>query len=146
MKKNILILGITGFLGYHLAQKCLQLKWNVFGVSKKKPKKVRHLKNVKYFCFDLSKKNNLNKLKKESFDYVINLSGYVEHKNISLINKGHYKTVQNLFYYFKNKNIKSFVQAGSSTEYGNLKAPHSEDILFNPKGNYGKAKLNRLKF
>jgi nucleoside-diphosphate-sugar epimerase len=58
MKKKILILGATGFLGYHLAKKCLDLKWNVHSVSKKNPQKTRFLKNVKYFYFDLSKKKN----------------------------------------------------------------------------------------
>ena len=146
MKKKILILGGTGFLGYHLAKKCLDLKWIVYSVSKKKPKKARFLKNVQYFYFDLSKKENLNKLKKNSFDHVINLSGYVEHKNISLINKGHYNSVKNLFYYFQKKNIKSFIQVGSSAEYGNLKAPHLESKLDHAQGNYGKVKLKSTKF
>ena len=146
MKKKILILGANGFLGYHLAKKCLDLKWNVHSVSKKNPQKTRFLKNVKYFYFDLSKKKNLNKIKKISFDHVINLSGYVEHKNISLINKGHYKSVKNLFYHFQKKNVKSFIQVGSSAEYGNLKAPHLESKLNYAQGNYGKAKLNSTKF
>lgn len=146
MKKKVLILGATGFLGYHLAKKCLDLKWDIYSVSKKKPKKTRFLKNIKYFYFDLSKKKNLNKLKKISFDHVINLSGYVEHKNISLINKCHYKSVKNLFYYFQKRNIKSFIQVGSSAEYGNLKAPHLESNVDNAQGNYGKAKLKSTKF
>ena len=34
MKKNkILITGATGFIGYHLAKRCLKLKWTVHSVS-----------------------------------------------------------------------------------------------------------------
>ena len=32
---NILIVGGTGFLGYHLARACLKLKWNVSSISTK---------------------------------------------------------------------------------------------------------------
>ena len=42
MKKNkvrILIVGGTGFIGYHLAKKCLNLGWSVIIFSIHKPKK-----------------------------------------------------------------------------------------------------------
>ena len=38
MKKNILIIGGTGFIGFHIS-KLLKKKNKVFSVSKKKPKK-----------------------------------------------------------------------------------------------------------
>ena len=47
---------------------------------------------------------------------------------------------------FKKKNIKSFIQVGSSAEYGNLKAPHLESKLNYAQGNYGRAKLKSTKF
>ena len=103
MKKKILILGISGFLGYNLAKKCLNLNWRVYGVSKSKPKKIRYSKKINYIHFDLSKKWNFKKLNQFSFDAVVNLSGYVEHKNFKLINKGHFETVKNLLNYFKKK-------------------------------------------
>ena len=37
--KKILIVGGTGFIGYHLAKKCLLKKWNVVSFSKNPPKK-----------------------------------------------------------------------------------------------------------
>tara|TARA_B100000575_G_scaffold294355_1_gene309740 strand:+ start:5387 stop:5533 length:147 start_codon:yes stop_codon:yes gene_type:complete len=38
-KKNILVLGGTGFIGYHILKKAKKLKWNLTSISKKYPKK-----------------------------------------------------------------------------------------------------------
>ena len=58
LKKNkILIAGGTGFIGYHLAKKCLNLKWSVVSISTKSPIKKRRLKDVKYLKLDISQKN-----------------------------------------------------------------------------------------
>ena len=53
MKKNILIIGGTGFLGYHIAKACLKLKWNVVSLSLNKPKKIRKLKRIKYIILNI---------------------------------------------------------------------------------------------
>ena len=46
MKKNkkILIVGGTGFIGYHLAKKCLKKGWDTHSLSSNKPTKKRFLK------------------------------------------------------------------------------------------------------
>jgi len=61
LKKNkrILIVGGTGFIGYYLAKKCLSKKWIVVSFSKNFPRKLRHLKKVKYLKGDLSNKKDL---------------------------------------------------------------------------------------
>jgi len=145
MSKNILIIGGTGFVGYHIAKKCLNLSWKVVSASLRPPKKERRLKKVKYIKLDTSKKN-FKILKKYKFDYVINSAGYVEHKNIERIMKGHYLSVKNLYAYFKNRNLKSFIQIGSSAEYGNTKMPHKEFFNCKPLGVYGKYKLKATHF
>jgi len=58
-KKKILIVGGTGFIGYHLAFKCKKLNWDVTSISTKKPIKERKLKKIKYKFFDISIKKNL---------------------------------------------------------------------------------------
>ena len=55
-KKNILIVGGTGFIGYHLAKKSLKKGWQVTSISTKPPPKKRHLSNVKYIFCDIAKK------------------------------------------------------------------------------------------
>ena len=145
MKKRILIIGGTGFLGYHIAKKCLKLSWDVVIVSLRKHKVKKKIKKIRYIQLDTSKRR-FDILKKFNFDYVINSSGYVEHKNIRRIKKGHYLSVKNLYTFFKSRNIKSFIQIGSSAEYGNTKMPHKETFNCKPLGIYGKYKLKATKF
>ena len=59
MKKKILITGGTGFIGYHLAKKCVQMGWEVTSFSKRKPKPIRRLDKVKYLIGDLTKRPHL---------------------------------------------------------------------------------------
>ena len=63
MNKKILIVGGTGFIGYHLGCKLIKKNWNVFSISTKKPKKIDkrenrnlnfglNIKQNKYYIFD----------------------------------------------------------------------------------------------
>ena len=61
MKKKILIIGGTGFLGYHLAKKCISYGWLVHSVSTNKPKPIRYLKKVKYIILDITNKKKIKK-------------------------------------------------------------------------------------
>ena len=129
MKKNrILITGGTGFIGYHLAKKCLKLNWSVDSVSTKSPPKKRKLKKVKYLKFDISKKKNLIKKLSSNYDYIVNLAGYVDHTNKNKTIKSHFNGCKNLAKFFQKKKIKKFVQIGSSIEYGRLKSPQIENL------------------
>ncbi len=142
MKKNkkILIVGGTGFIGFFLAQMCLRKNWKVFSFSKNLPKKIRYLKEVKYLTGDIARKKDL-KVLPLSFDYVVNLGGYVDHKNKSKTYNSHFKGCKNLSNLFLNTKIKSFVQLGSSGEYGMLSSPHKENMVGNPKSIYSKSKF-----
>ena len=140
-KKNILIVGGTGFIGYHLAKRCLKLNWNVTSISTKKPIHKRYLKDVNYIVSDITKREKLNYLIKKKFNFVVNLGGYVDHINKKKTYNTHFLGLKNLVEIFIKKNITSFVQAGSSAEYGDTKSPHSESLNCKPKLIYGKSKL-----
>ena len=58
VNKKILIIGGTGFIGYHLAKKSLKKGWLVTSISSNKPKQKRYLPKVKYIFCDISKKKN----------------------------------------------------------------------------------------
>ena len=85
-------------------------------------------------------------LLKRKFDYIINFGGYGDHSNNSSVYKTHYLGTKNLYEIFKNKNIKSFIQIGSSSEYGNLKSPHYEEQNGKPNTLYGQSKLKSTNF
>jgi nucleoside-diphosphate-sugar epimerase len=141
-KKKILITGGTGFIGYHLAKKCLKLNWSVTSLSTKNPTKIRKLKKIKYLILDISKKSDLKKIININYDYVVNLAGYVDHSRKKKTLYSHYNGCRNISEIFLRKKIKKFIQIGSSIEYGRNLSPQKEN-LNNTKtfSIYGKAKL-----
>ncbi len=142
IKKKILITGGTGFIGYHLAKRCLSLNWSVTSLSNNKPPKKRKLSNVRYIICDITKKKSLFDKVQKKFDYVVNLAGHVDHSNKKKTLNSHFNGCKNLSYLFKNSSIKKFIQIGSCIEYGKKKSPQVEKII-NRKtySTYGKAKL-----
>ena len=140
-KTNILIVGGTGFIGYHLAKKSIKKGWQVTSISSKPPKKLRYLTKVKYIICDITKKKSLKKNIRRYFSYVVNLGGYVDHSNKKKTFESHYTGCKNLTEIFLKKTPKAFIQMGSSVEYGNLKSPQKENGKCNPKSIYGHAKL-----
>ena len=143
-KKNILIVGGTGFIGYHLVKRSLKKGWQVTSISSNSPKKIRYLPKVKYIRCDITNKKLLKRSIRKPFDYVVNLGGYVDHSNKKKTFKTHYEGCKNLTEIFLKKMPLSFVQIGSSLEYGTSNSPQKENIKCNLKSIksiYGKAKL-----
>tara|TARA_Y100000294_G_scaffold154357_1_gene153944 strand:+ start:580 stop:1488 length:909 start_codon:yes stop_codon:yes gene_type:complete len=142
--KRILIVGGTGFIGYHLAKKSLKKGWQVTSISSNPPKKIRYLPKVEYIRCDITNKKLLKKSIRKHFDYVVNLGGYIDHSNKKKTLKSHYEGCKNLTEIFLKKKPLSFVQVGSSLEYGTSNSPQKENIkcnLSSIKSIYGKAKL-----
>jgi len=146
--KKILIVGGTGFIGFNLAKKCLKRGLNVFSLSSTKPKKFKKLNKVNYILANIKNFNQLeNSLRNINFDFVVNCGGNVNHKEKAKdLHDSHYKGCVNLYNIFKKKNIISFIQIGSSSEYGDTPIPHRENHLCKPKGPYGYYKLKSTNF
>ena len=138
--KNILIIGGTGFIGYHLAKKCLKKNFKVTSISKNQPKKIRFLKKVKYIICDINNKKILKKID-NNFDYVVNLGGYVDHKNKQETYRSHYLGLKRLTKIFIKKKIKKFIQIGSSMEYGRVRSPQKENFNCYPESIYAISKF-----
>tara|TARA_B100001093_G_C26829967_1_gene1015701 strand:+ start:1469 stop:2362 length:894 start_codon:yes stop_codon:yes gene_type:complete len=146
LKKKILIIGGTGFIGFHIAQKLIKKKYIVFSLSLKKPIKTRFLRGVKYLFADTSDFKNLKQKISLNFDYVLNASGNIDHKNKDMTYSSHYKGLKNLVNIFKKKKIKAFIQLGSSLENGNTLSPQKETLKCRPKSHYSRAKLQATKY
>jgi len=59
VSKKVLIIGGTGFIGFHLANFCKKKKYKVHIISRTKPKISRRIKNIIYIKADISNKKNL---------------------------------------------------------------------------------------
>ena len=144
--EKILVVGGTGFIGYHTLKKLQNLNFKLFSISTKHPKKNRRVSKVKYIICDIGNKNLLNKKLNLDFKYIINLGGYVDHSNKIKTMTSHYNGCKNLVDFFRHKKIKNFIQIGSSLEYGSSKAPNKESNLCRPRGNYGISKYKASKY
>lgn len=146
MRKKILVIGGTGFIGTSLLKKCKKLNWLLTSISLHKPLIKDRISGTKYLICDISSLKKLKKTIKSNYDYVVNLGGYIDHINNEKVKKNHLIGPKNLFKIFKERQIKSFIQIGSSTEYGRLKSPQKEDSKICPKDIYGKYKFLATKY
>ena len=148
MIKKILIIGGTGFLGFHFAKHCIKKNLKVISISRNKPKKIRNLKKVKYILSNIADKNKLQaKIKNiENITYVVNFGGEVNHINRKQTYSSHYRGLKNLLNALQTKKIKKFIQIGSGLEYGKSLSPQNESYILKPLSNYAKAKSDATKF
>ncbi len=145
MKEKILVIGGTGFIGSHVLKNLSKKKFILFSLSKKKKTNLKKIKNVKYIFKDITKINLLKKIN-ENFDHIINLCGYVDHSDKKKNDLFHFQGTKNAVRAFNSKNLKSFIQIGSSLEYGRLKSPQREKKKCKPIGIYGSSKYKASKF
>ena len=155
---NILITGCAGFLGFSLAKKLLsQGNYNILGIDninkyysiklkKKRLSILKQYKKFKFYKYDLLEKNKLEKLfatndikivfhfaAQAGVRYVITNPNKFITSNIIGFN--------NLLLVTKNKNIKNFFYASSSSVYGDQKRyPVEEKFNLMPKNIYGLSK------
>ncbi len=148
-KEHLLIFGGTGFIGTHLAKIALKKGWKITSVSKKKPITNRIVSGVNYLFLDITNYKNLKKKINGNFTHIVNLSGYANNNYNSskaCLNAHFIGTVNIVKRFLKNKKIKKFIHAGSSSEYGNIAGPQKENDICNPNNYYGKSKLITTKY
>jgi len=147
--KKIVVTGHAGFIGYHLANKLIDLGFNVIGIDSLndyydidlKKARLRNLetknsKNYKSFIHDLSDDSTNKLLNSISPDYILNLAAQAGVRH-SLTNpedyvKNNITAYLNILEYAKNSNIERIIYASTSSVYGgNEKFPFSEDDFVN---------------
>lgn len=145
MIQNLLILGGTGFIGHHLAQKAVNIGFNTSVISLNLPTERRKVDDVNYISADITNLLDLKEKLPEQIDYVVNLSGYINHSSYleegcEVINS-HLGGLQNLIALIDWKKLKRFIQVGSSDEYGHNVAPQNEEMSADPISSYSYSKF-----
>jgi len=134
VKNNILIIGGTGFIGRNL----------VAGLNNNNNRiDVLHRTNcqskisgVNYIMCNILEKKKLSKILTKDYEYVINLSGYVNHSSFfenghEVINN-HFIGLLNIISCLKRDKLKRFINVGSSDEYVKNKSPMKESFVTSP--------------
>lgn len=145
-QQSILVVGGTGFIGGHLVQEALKQEYDVSVLSLHPQTSEGSLKGVKYISCDITFRSKLQKaLQKKEFNYVVNLSGYIEHSQFrnggDNILRVHFSGVRNLLLSLNWEKLISFVQIGSGDEYGTLGAPQNEEMREMPISPYSMGKV-----
>lgn len=148
---RVLITGVAGFIGSHLAERFLKEGISVTGIDCFDPFYPREMKErnlmeirktgeIEFFELDLSTPGALNQLT-GNFDAVVHLAAKAGvlpsiHHTADYIQANIVGT-QNLLEFMKEREIKKFIFASSSSVYGNNPTPFSEsDDVSNPISPY----------
>lgn len=143
---RILIVGGTGFIGRHLTERCLNDTSHVSVLRfKGLPGAVPQEKTIKVLTADIADiKAVQSVLAGKNFDYVFNLGGYIDHtpyfKGGRRVIESHFTGLLNLLDCLDLGNLRGFVQASSSDEYGGTPSPLREDMREKPISPYSLAK------
>jgi nucleoside-diphosphate-sugar epimerase len=149
---RVLIIGGTGFIGRHLAVKCLNYSSFVTSLGlTDSTERESNINGIEYIQTDILDKEKLKlALNGRSYDYVFNLSGYIDHtpyfKGGDKVLGAHFIGVTNIINCLDRKRLKGFVQIGSSDEYGNQLAPQKEDMRERPFSTYSFSKTASTHF
>lgn len=140
---SVLITGGTGFIGRHLAERCLHETHLVTCLGLNPQKSFS--KDIEFIHADISDKRQLQHvLRDRPFNYVFNLGGYIDHtpyfKGGRRLIESHLIGLMNLVDCLNRDELKGFVQIGSSDEYGNAAAPQTENMRESPISPYSFAK------
>jgi len=147
-----LVTGCAGFIGSHLAQRLLADGYEVTGIDCFTDYYPREIKegNIKELegCggFSLLQKDILEIEDFPEVDYVFHQAAQAGVRkswgsNFEIYSRNNIDATQRLLENYKDRNIRKFIYASSSSVYGNVTLPMREDSVLKPESPYGVTKL-----
>lgn len=148
--KKLLVVG-GGFLGGHVAHAGQQRGYSVDIVKLKPVDNPPSLVGAEYIVADIADSKIYDFAERFSqYTHVINLAGYIDHSKFmaggSRVLETHFLGLLNLIKLLDFSTLESFVQVGSSDEYGDAPAPQVENSHCTPFSCYSVAKLSATQF
>jgi len=146
MKKNkILVTGVAGFLGSHLAEKLENQGNEVLGVDNMQGGYLDNVpKNIKFFNFDCCDLKKMNEVMEGV--HVVYHCAATAHEGLSVfspyeIGKNNYLASISVFSAAISKKIKRIIFCSSMARYGSQKYPFTEDMEPSPVDPYAISKV-----
>ena len=144
----IAIFGAGGFIGSNLFRQIIQYRNDVFAITSKPfiPWRIDDLNESNILHADITEKNDLiNLFQQHQFKTIFDLAAYgayAKQNNVTQIYQTNIIGLLNLLEISTTYNIKSFIHAGSSSEYGiNCKEP-LENAELHPNSHYSVTKVS----
>ena len=144
---KVLVTGSSGFIGQYVLHELSRINVKVIAIHKSKSKKLKHLKNVKYFLKDINDIDEEFYRDIGSPEILIhlawgNLPNYdsEHHTNIELPIQINFLKKMVLF------GLQNILISGTCFEYGNGTGCLDEQQNLNPLNNYARAKVELLNY
>jgi len=147
-----LITGCAGFIGSHLTDRLLHDGYEVTGIDCYTDYYARSIKesNIRNACknsrFTFIEEDILNMKTLPETDYVFHEAAQAGvraswGKDFTIYTRMNIEATQHLLEFYKEKPIKKFVYASSSSVYGDVTLPMKENMRLQPVSPYGVTKL-----
>jgi len=143
--KKILVTGVAGFLGSHLAEKLAEMKHKVIGVDNMMGGYEDNIpKNIEFFNFDCC---DLDKMKRVTKDVdVVYHCAATAHEGLSVfspyeITKNNHLASVSVFSASISNKVKRIIFCSSMARYGDQQTPFTEDMIPKPVDPYAISKV-----
>jgi dolichol-phosphate mannosyltransferase len=141
----ILVLGASGFIGANLFRMLLEVRSDVYGVALRLPAwRLEGLPEGNVIAADLLVESNLasllDQVQPRTVFNCIAYGAYSFERETSLIYRTNVNLTVSLLEELASRDIRCYVHAGSSSEYGASSAAPSEEVASTPNSHYAASK------
>ena len=131
MKKKILIIGGSGFIGKAAAEFLVKKGYDVTATYYKSRKELIKNKNINFKPLDLKSKTFNKKIVFKNYDFIIFAGGYIDHSELKQGGietfETHFLSLVKISQHIDFKKIKKFIYLGSGDQYEKCKSPVKEN-------------------